>query len=170
MDEFYSIAKIFAAGKDGFVKIQTVPGIWENLDKIKTVYLDFWNQKKQFELEEILNFKNSVFLKFKNFDTDRENSLLINREIFVSDADAEKFKLKVLFERNLIGFKVFRNNEYLGLVIDFFDTPANQVVEIKFADGRETLIPFVHSFFDKIDYEKKELVLKSEYGIYDDET
>jgi 16S rRNA processing protein RimM len=170
LDEFYSIAKIFAAGKDGFVKVQTVPGIWENLDNIKTVYLDFWNQKKQFELEEVLNVKNSVFLKFKDFNTDRENSLLINREIFVSDADAEKFKLKDLFERNLIGFKVFRNKEYLGHVIDFFETPANQVVEIKFSDGKETLIPFVDSFFEIIDYEKKELVLKSEHGTYDDET
>jgi len=170
LDDFYSIAKIIGAGKNGFVKIHNVPGISENFDKIKTVYLDFWNQKKQFEIEEVLNGKNSIFLKFINFDDDREISLMINREIFVSDTDAEKFNLKMLLEHTLIGFNVYRDKEYLGLVNDFFETPANQVIEIKDPEGKEILIPFVHSFFDRIDYKSKELVLKSDYCIYDDET
>ena len=170
MNEFYLIAKIIGAGKNGFVKIQNFAGTSENFEKIKTVYLDFWNQKKQFEIEEVLIGKNSVFFKFNNFYEDREISLLLNREIYVSDADAEKYNLKILLEQNLIGFNVYRDKEFLGLVKDFFETPANQVIEIKSPVGREILIPFVHSIFDKIDYKSKELVLKSDYGIDDDET
>jgi 16S rRNA processing protein RimM len=170
LDEFYPIAKIISAGKNGFLKIQNISSISEKFEKIKTVYLDFWNQKKQFEIEEVLIGKNAVFLKFVNFDDDREISLLINREIFVSDSDAEKFNLKILLEQTLIGFNIYRGKEYLGLVNDFFETPANQVIEIKNPEGKEILIPFVHSIFDKIDYKSKELVLKSDYGIEDDET
>ena len=34
---------------------------------------------------------------------------------------------------------------------------------------KEVLIPFVHSIFEKIDSENKVLILKSDYGINDDE-
>ncbi|MBK7228369.1 MAG: PRC-barrel domain-containing protein [Ignavibacteriales bacterium] len=76
----------------------------------------------------------------------------------------------MLLEQTLIGFNVYRDKEYLGLVNDFLEAPANQVIEIKDPEGKEILIPFVHSFFDRIDYKSKELVLKSDYCIYDDET
>lgn len=170
MNEFYFIAKILSSGKDGFVKVRLVPGFLENLENITCVFLDFWNQKKQFELEEILNFKNSVFLKFKNFETERDTSLLIDRDVFVSEKDVDQLNLNILIEQSFIGYKVFRNQEYLGIVSDYFEAPANPVIEIKNIDGKEILIPFVHSFFDKIDSENKELVLKSDYGIYDDAT
>jgi 16S rRNA processing protein RimM len=170
LNEFYLIAKILSSGKDGFVKAQFKPGFLESLNKIKCVFLDFWNQKKQLELEDYLNVNNSVFLKFKNFDSERDTSLLIDREIFISEKDVEQLNLNASIEISFLGYKVFRSQQYLGIVSDFFETPANPVIEIKDSDGKKILIPFVHSFIDKIDSENKELVLKSDYGIYDDET
>ena len=170
MNEFYLIAKILSSGKDGFVKVQLVPGFLEKLGHIKYVFLDFWNQKKKIELEDYLSVKNSLFFKFKNFDNERDTSLLIDREVFVSKEGAEHLRCGASLVISFLGYKVFRNQEYLGIVSDFFETPANPVIEIKNSDGKEILIPFVHSFFDKIDGENKELVLKSDYGIYDDET
>ena len=170
MNEFYLIAKILSSGKDGFVKVQLVPGFLENLKNFNCVFLDFWNQKKIFELEDFLSVKNSVFLKFKNFDNERDTSLLIDREVFVSKKEVEHLNLNASLKISFLGYKVFRNQEYLGIVSDFFETPANPVIEIKNSDGEEILIPFVYSFFDKIDNENKELGLKSDYGIYEDET
>ena len=170
MNEFYLIAKILSSGKDGFVKVQLVSGFLENLKNFKRVFLDFWDQKKIFELEDYLIIKNSVFLKFKNFDNERDTSLLIDREVFISEKEAEHLNLNASIEISFLGYKVFRNKDYLGIVSGFFETPANPVIEIKNSDGKEILIPYVRSFFDKIDSENKELVLKSDYGIYDDET
>jgi len=170
LNEFYIIAKILSSGKDGFVKVQLVPGFLENLKNFNCVFLDFWNQKKIFELEDFLSVKNSVFFKFKNFDNERDTSLLIDREVFVSKKEVEHLNLNASLKISFLGYKVFRNQEYLGIVSDFFETPANPVIEIKNSDGKEILIPFVYSFFDKIDNENKELGLKSDYGIYEDET
>ena len=89
MDEYYLIAKILSAGKDGFVKVQLVSGLNINLDSIHFVYIDFWDQKKTIELEEILIIKQSVFLKFKNFDDDRDISVFIGRNVFISKNDYE---------------------------------------------------------------------------------
>ena len=169
MDEFYLIAKILSAGKDGFVKVQFVPGLNINLDSIRFLYLDFWEQKKKIELDEILNFKQSVFIKFKNFDDDRDVSVLIDRKIFISVNDFEKVVGNVSLDQNIIGSKVYKDQDFLGIVSDYFETPANPVIEINRDGGNNLLIPYVVSVFEKIDLENKVLILNSDFGIDDDE-
>ncbi len=169
MDEFYLIAKIISAGKDGFVKVQLVPGLNINLDSIKFVFLDFWEQKKSIELEEILNIKQSVFIKFKNFDDDRDISVFIGRNAFISKNDFEKIVDDVFLNQDLIGSKVYKGQDFLGIVSDYFETPANPVIEVSNEGGSNFLIPYVDSVFEKIDPENKILILNSDFGIDDDE-
>ena len=169
MNDFYLIAKILSAGKDGFVKVQFVPGLNINLDSIKFLFIDFWDQKKTIELEEILNFKQSVFLKFKNFDDERDVSVFIGRNIFVNADGFERVVSDVFLNQSLIGSKVYKGQDYLGTVNDYFETPANPVIEISKEDGTNFLIPYVDSVFEKIDTENKMLILNSDFGIDDDE-
>ncbi len=169
MSEFYLIAKILSAGKNGFVKIQLEPGFTENLESLKFLYLEFWDRKKFFELEEVSTVKQSVFFKFKNFDNERDISVLIGRSVFAVESDLKNFVGDKALSQNLIGFKVFKGHYFLGIVTDYFQTPANPVIEIKNDDGKEILIPYVDAIFEKIDSENKVLILKSDYGINDDE-
>jgi len=169
LDEYYLIAKILSAGKDGFVKVQFVPGLNINLDSIQFVYVDFWDQKKTIELEEILNIKQSVFFKFKNFDDDRDISVFIGRNVFISKNDYEKVVDDVFVNQDLIGSKVYKGQDFLGIVSDYFETPANPVIEVSKEDGSNFLIPYVDSVFEKIDPENKILILNSDFGIDDDE-
>lgn len=169
MDEFFLIAKIQSAGKNGFVKVQLIPGFFDNLSKIKYMFLDFWNQKKKIELEDFVNNKNSIFFKFKNFDDERDTSVLLDRDVFVSDNDLKLFKLDTILEKNVIGFAVYKNQELIGSVSDYFETPANSVVEVKVNSEKVILIPFVDDIFEKIDYKKKELVINPDFGLNDDE-
>ncbi|RPI64049.1 MAG: 16S rRNA processing protein RimM [Ignavibacteriales bacterium] len=169
MNELYLIAKILSAGKDGFVKVQLVPGLNINLNSIKFLYLDFWGQKKTIELEEVLIFKQSVFFKFKNFENERETTVFIGRNVFVGGNDFEKIVNDVFLNQNLIGSKVYRGQDLLGTVTDYFETPANPVIEISEEDGTNFLIPYVDSVFEKIDAENKILILNSDFGIDDDE-
>ncbi|MBK7630737.1 MAG: 16S rRNA processing protein RimM [Ignavibacteriales bacterium] len=169
MNEFYLIAKILSAGKDGFVKIQLVPGLKINTEPIKFLYLDFWEKKKKLELEEILSIKNSFFLKFKNFDDEREVSLFIGRNVFVTSGDFEIVKNDSVLKSDLIGCELFKGQDFLGTVIDYFETPANPVIEIILGNEKKILIPFVHSIFEKIDPENNILILNSDFGFDDDE-
>ncbi len=169
MNEFYLIAKILSAGKDGFVKVQLIPGFSLDPDSIKFLYLDFWDQKKKIELEDILNIKNTFFLKFKNFDDERDISIFIGRNVFIKGSDLEKVANDVFNNQSLIGCDVYKSQVYIGLVSDYFETPANPVIEISREDGNNFLIPYVHSIFEKIDTENKILILNSDFGIDDDE-
>lgn len=169
MNEFYLIAKILSAGKDGFVKVQLSPGFYVNQDSIKFLYLDFWDQKKIVELEEVFIIKNSLFFKFKNFNDERDSSLFIGRNIFVLMSDLEKVKSSEITTYNLVGCRLFKGADLLGSVLDYFETPANPVIEIIKEDGNKILIPFVHSIFEKIDPENNILILSSDFGIDDNE-
>jgi len=169
LSEFYLIAKVLSAGKDGFVKVQLVPGLNIDLDSIKFLYLDFWEQKKIIELEEIFSIKQSVFFKFKKFEDERETSVFIGRNVFVSGNDFEKVASDVLLNQSLIGSKVYKGQDFLGIVSDYFETPANPVIEISKESGNNFLIPYVAFVFEKIDPENKILILNSDFGIDDDE-
>jgi 16S rRNA processing protein RimM len=169
LNEFFLIAKVLSAGKDGFVKVQLVPGLSINLDSIKFVYLDFWDQKKSIELEEVLWVKQSVFLKFKNFNDERDISVFIGRNIFINANDFKKTVKGIFLNQNLIGSKVYRDQDFLGIVSDYFETPANPVIEISKENENNFLIPYVDSVFAKVDLENKLLILISDFGIDDDE-
>ena len=147
MSEFYLIAKILSAGKNGFVKIQLEPGFTENLELLKFLYLEFWDRKKKFELEEVSTVKQSVFFKFRNFDNERDVSVLIGRNVFVVESDLKKLHGDNSLFQNLIGFKVFKGHLFLGYVSDYFQAPANPVIEIKNDDGKRSFNSICSFYF-----------------------
>lgn len=169
MNDFCFIAQIVSAGKDGFVKIQSVTDIADCLNDVNDIYLDFWGKKKKFIVEEILEIKNSLFLKFLNFNDDRDISVLLGHKIFISENDFKKLPQKNFSDQLLIGCKVFRNGDHLGIVKNLYNTPANDVIEILKSDGEEILIPYVDAYFEMMDVKNKILVLKPDAGFYDDE-
>lgn len=89
MNEYILIAEITSAGKDGYVKIQAKAGFDKLFNKISEVYLDFWNQKKLFEIEDVSAGKISLYVKFKRFEDQRDISLLIGRNIFLLSEQLE---------------------------------------------------------------------------------
>lgn len=169
VDEFLFIAKIQSAGKHGFVKVQLVPGFFNGLKNIKYFFLDFWNQKKHFELEDIVTNKSTVFFKFKNFNDERDISVLLDREIYISKNELNNFNLDDIKSKDVNGFKVFKDQDFIGIVSDFYESPANSVIELKSISGKEILIPFVESIVVKVDYDKKELLVNPDFGLDDDE-
>lgn len=169
MNDFYFVAQIVSAGKDGFVKIQSVKDLTDCLKNVNEIYLDFWGKKKKFIVEEILEIKNSLFLKFINFNDNRDISVLLGNKIFISEKDFENLPHKNFSDQFLIGCNVFRSGDHLGIVKNLYNTPANDVIEILKSDGEEILIPYVDAYFEKMDVKNKILILKPDAGFYDDE-
>ncbi|HMN50319.1 MAG TPA: ribosome maturation factor RimM [Ignavibacteriaceae bacterium] len=170
MDDFYFVARIVSAGKDGFVKIQSESNIADDyFDSSNEVYLDYWGKKKKFIIEEVSKSKNSFFIKFKNFDDERDQLVLIGRNIFVNQKNLSLQTDQFFNNQDLIGCQVFRNDVLIGIVKNLFNAPANDVIEIMNIDGKEILIPFVDAYFEMMDVKNKKLILKPDAGFYDDE-
>jgi 16S rRNA processing protein RimM len=168
LNDFYFIGQIISIGKDGFVKIQSV---LDNFEKYFTaervLFLDFWGKKKKFIIEETLKVRNSFFVKFLNFDDERDVQVLVGRKIFVSEL--EKIDLKRNNIQDLIDCAVYKDEILIGSVKDVFKAPANDVIVIIKDNGEELLLPLVDAFFENLDVKNKKLILKSDIGLYDDE-
>lgn len=170
MKEFFFIAQILSAGRDGFLKVHPVVELSEGFFNLKNiVYLEFWGKKKKFVVEDILKIKNSVFLKFYNFDDEREVSVLIGRKIFVTKDVFSSLSDNNSVLSDFVDCSVYRSEEYLGLVTDAFSTPANNVIEILKGDGSKILIPVIDVYFEMMDVKNKKIILKPDAGFFEDE-
>jgi 16S rRNA processing protein RimM len=169
LNDFYPIAKLISAGRDGYIKFVPLSDFnAESLINAKA-YLDFGGKKKKFVVEDILTVKNSSFIKFFDFEDEREVELLAGREVYLAKDDAEVLLKDTLFIGSLVGFKVFRDRQVIGVIKNTFKTPANYVLEILNDKGKEILIPYVENFFKEIDVDEKKVTLKKDAVIFDDE-
>jgi 16S rRNA processing protein RimM len=169
LNEYILIAEITSAGKDGYVKIQAKAGFDKLFNKISEVYLDFWNQKKLFEIEDVSAGKISLYVKFKRFEDQRDISLLIGRNIFLLSEQLEELNSEAELLPDIVGYKVYQKGLLSGSVVDVFQAPANDVIVFIDNNGKEILLPYVLSIFEKIDLENKILILNPEYGVGIDE-
>ena len=159
MKEFFLIAKIVSIhGKEGFVRISSFSDFPERFFNLQKVYIDFFDDKKEFFVEKVKKQKNDFLLKFKNFESGKELEILVGKEIFVERKDVVKLPESYFFVHDLIGSKVLRNNEEFGIIKDVLSFPANDVYVID-NKGKEILIPAVMSFIESFDPENKIMIL-----------
>ena len=170
MSDFFLIAKIVSLkGKDGFVNIISHSDFPDRFYKLDKVYIDFFNDKKEFFVEKVVAQKKQIAFKFRNFDSDKDAQVLIGKDVFVDEEKAIKLPEGSYFVHDLIGSKVFRNGEEFGSLKDVLRFPANDVYVIIDTLGEEILIPAVKDYIESFDREKKILVIKPGDEIYEDD-
>ena len=163
MNDYFLVAKITSFfGKEGFVKIQPYSDFPERFFDLKLVFIDFWGDKKKLEIENVRRLNNSLALKIKFFNNERETGVFIGREIYIEEKDLIELPEHNFFIHDLIGSKVLHNDDEIGEVTDILSPPANDVIVISGKGKKEILIPLVLDFIEKFDPEKKTLILKSE--------
>ena len=169
--EYILIAKVEQAhGKNGYVKLRSYSDLPERFTDIEKVYLDFWGDKKLFIIEDVKQIKSEVALKFKKFDTLRDVSVLIDREVYVDDREKIQLPKNHFFIHDLIGSEVLVENESIGIISDVIEGKANDVLVITNKDNEEKLVPFVLNFIEKFDADNKKLTLNiSKKYLEDDE-
>lgn len=170
MSDFFLIAKIISVyGKDGFVRITSYSDFPDRFYRLDKVYIDFFNDKKEFIVEKILVQKNNIVLKFKNFDNDKDVQILIGKDVFVDEKKVIKLPEGSYFVHDLLGCKVYRNNKEYGILKDVLNFPANDVYLIEDLLGEEILIPAIKDYIESFDRDKKILIIKPGDELYEDD-
>jgi 16S rRNA processing protein RimM len=169
VDEFFLIAKIVSTyGEKGFVRIVSFSDFPDRFFDLKNVFIDFFGSWKTFFVNDVKKHKNFFTLKFKNFDSDKDVSVLVGKEIFVDSKDVVKLPKNKYFIHDIIGSKVFRNNKEFGIVEDVLNFPANDVYVIS-SFGKEVLIPAVKEFIERFDPVEKILILIPGDELFEDD-
>lgn len=124
---------------------------------------------KSFTIEEVVQKGKFLCLKFENFQTEREVSILLDKEICLDEIEKSKIGNNVIFIENIIGSKVIKDDINFGTVKNYLFLPANDVYVIEKPDGNEVMIPAVSHFIDWFDKSEKILRLKSGIEIDDND-
>jgi 16S rRNA processing protein RimM len=168
--DYYLIAKIISVyGKEGYVKIHSFSDFPDRFSGLKKVYIDFFGDKKSFIVENTLKIKDSIFLKFLNFNSAEDADILTGKEIFVDEQDVIKLPEDTFFIHDLIGSEVIEDRKNLGRIKDVLLYPANDVYVVETPEGKEILIPALKALIESFDPVKKIMVLKAGTSLYDED-
>lgn len=170
MSEYFLIGEIKSPyNNKGFVSIKSYSDFPEKVLRLKNVFVDIFGEKRRFTIENI-DTKNSLFIcKFKNFNSLEDVNILAGKKIYVDESQLPKLNSNEYFIHDLVGSKVFVDNEFFGELIEVLQLPANDVYVVISKEGKEVLVPAVKQFIISFRSRDKQLFLNSGFEFLEDD-
>ncbi len=165
-NQYLVIAKIVAVrGLKGQVKAKIITDFPERFALLKNVYIG--EELVPYFVDKTSVVENMVYIKFKGCDSVEKATALIGKNVFVSKEDAIKLPEDWYFWDDILGMKVFTtDNQYIGIVSEILDLPANHVYIVQ-ADSGEVLIPAIEDVIKSIDINNSIMIIQPIAGLLD---
>ena len=167
MEEYLEIGQIVnTSGLKGFLKVIPLTDDITRFEDLKTVYIQEKKDLVEFKIQDVKYSKNMVLLKLEGIDDIGEAEKFNNFYIKINRKDAVELEEDSYFIVDIIGCKVFTDeNEFLGKVIDVFQTGSNDVYTVKNNEDKEILLPAIEDVIKDIDIANKKIVVKLMDGL-----
>lgn len=141
-------------GLVGEVKVFPTTDDPKRFKKLKQVLLDTGKDMLPLEVEHVKFFKNMVILKFKGYDRIEDIMGFKGKNLYVTRENAVRLKKDEYFIADLIGMKVYTEDEaYLGELTEVITTGANDVYTVHMENGKDVLIPAIGQCILNVDVE-----------------
>ena len=161
MEEYLEIGQVVNTnGLKGFLKIKPLTDDITRFEDLETVYIQKAKELIEFKIQEVKYVKNMILLKLEGIDDISEAEKYKNFYIKINRKDAVKLEKNSYFIVDIIGCEVFTDeNEFLGKVVDVFQTGSNDVYTVKTKENKEILLPAISDVVKIIDIENKKIVI-----------
>lgn len=147
-------------GIKGFLKIVPYTDDITRFEKLKSIYIEFKNTLKTFDIEELKYSKNLVLLKLKGIDDINTAEIYKNCYIKIDRKDAVKLPENSYFIIDLIGITVYTDeNIKLGDIVDVYSTGANDIYVVKDELGKQVLLPAISDVIKNVDVVNKKMIV-----------
>jgi 16S rRNA processing protein RimM len=145
MDNLLRVGVISSThGVKGEVKVYPTTDDVNRFKSLKNVILDNGREHMDLEIQGVKFFKNMVILKFKGFDSIDDIEKYKGKDLLITRDQAVELGPDENFIFDLIGLRVVTDNgEEFGTLTDVIKTGANDVYEVKTAEGKEVLFPAI---------------------------
>ena len=141
-------------GLAGEVKVFPTTDDPKRFKKLKQVLLDTGKDMLPLGVEHVKFFKNMVILKFKGYDRIEDIMGFKGKNLYVTRENAVRLKKDEYFIGDLIGMKVYTEDEaYLGELTEVITTGANDVYTVRMENGKDVLIPAIGQCILNVDVE-----------------
>ena len=144
--------------KDGMVKCNLIPDFIDI--ELRDLFLIFKNEKVRYV--SVVEEQNSKNYRILLDDTEVMKEATQEKGVIIALAQEDiedYFEIKGL--TRLINYKVFENDQEIGIVINEFDNSAHAVITIQTDDDKEFMVPVVENYIDEIDVDNKLVVVKN---------
>lgn len=155
-------------GVKGEVKVFPTTDDATRFKDLKNVLLDTGKEQLTLEIEGVKFFKNMVILKFRGYDSIEAIEKYKGRDLLITRDHAVKLGPDENFIVDLIGLKVVtEDGEEFGTLTDVIKTGANDVYEVKMANGKEVLLPAIRECILNVDLEAGVITVHIMAGLLD---
>ena len=156
MSEFFLVARILSiAGKDGFVKIELFTDYPERFYKLKKIFIDFFNDKKELKIQSVKKLGNSILLKFENFNSSKDVNILVSKDLFIKEDELLILPANQAYIHDIVGSNVLKNDVKIGVVTDIIILKSNNVYVIKENNNNKLLISGIDDYVYKFESRNK---------------
>lgn len=154
-------------GIKGEVKINPWCDSPDFLANFKVLYLDK-DGSSHLNVEKSRAANNVVITKFENINSVEDAEKIRDTVVYIKRDDVGLNGRH--FVQELKGCNVYHteNNEFLGVVTDIIQLPANDVWQIT-NDDKDYLLPAIDDVIISVDVENEKVVINPMKGIFDDE-
>ena len=142
-------------GLKGEVKVFPTTDDPNRFRRLKEVILDTGKEERVLKIEGVEFFKQMVILKFQGLDDINDVERLRRGILYVTRENAVRLKRNEYFIADLIGMRVENEDgSELGVLQDVISTGANDVYDVRLADGRQLLIPAIRECILEVNVEE----------------
>lgn len=149
-------------GLKGEVKVYSYTDNVDNILKLKKVYID----NTKYTVEYMKSFKGMFLMKLKGIDKIEDTESILNKMCFREVEDNESNEEEGFFIRDLIGIKVYDEQDILiGTLKEVFKTGANDVYEIADENNHSIYLPAIKSVVLLVDIATSKMVVRLMKGL-----
>ncbi len=155
-------------GIHGEVKVYPTTDDLNRFKNLKQVILDTGKGNMELTITSVKYFKQTVILKFKEFNNINEIERYKGCDLLVTRENAVPLEENEFFITDLVGCQVITDEEKeLGCLSDVMITGANDVFVVETKDGEEILLPYIEDCIKSIDIENKTIIAHILPGLLD---
>ncbi len=138
----------------------------ERLKHGKKVFL---GEDKAPVLLDTLRPKNKLMLiSFEGINSPEEARVMTNLEVFVKTSEIPALPAGMYYHHELIGLRVYEDENFLGVLTEILETGANDVFVIKNDEREELLLPDIPNVILDIDLEESKMSVSVPDGLRDE--
>jgi 16S rRNA processing protein RimM len=169
MSDFLTVGKVVNThGVRGEIKVMPMTSDISRFDYLLFVTANWDGKPKEFRVLGTRYQKNLVLLKLSGIETMNDAEKLKGQELLVDRKHAKSLEDGEYFVCDIIGLKVYEEDEFLGVVADVLETGSNDVYVIRKEDSEDILLPALKSVIEKVDIEGKRMQVRVPEGLTDD--
>lgn len=150
-------------GLKGELKIYSYTDRNERFEELDQIWLD----NKAYAIENVRYQNKVVILKLEGINDRNKAEEQRNKKVYIEEADLAELPEDTYYVRDLIGISVVTEDGELGKISDVIQNSAQDLYEVKTAEGKKVYIPVVKEFVNEVDMENKVVKVTLPEGLLD---